>query len=341
MIGTGFRRARLARWPIYPIAAAGLVVGQVFLMAPAMAAQGANSAARVGTWVTTNCGGGVSATNVRLAAGFNALTATRAELIASNLPVRPAGPVRLAAWRTFVTGRVKAAPSRCAALREVSGSTGSAAPTMPRNMNIIGDATSATPQNIIGDVHPYRNMNIIGDVSIAGEASLVRSQNIIGDISPANASGAARTASRRLSIVGDATTEGTIAKSVMGPGTTGKPFNDAFGTWRVPAVGKRATAGPDGLAATGISLGLGTSARQPIVQAGSAARRAAPGKVAYYLWWRVVPQQADQREIAVRVAAGDSVYAHIRISHGRALVTIRDESTGAGGTYLLRLAQLG
>jgi Peptidase A4 family len=341
MIGTGFRRARLARWPIYPIAAAGLVVGQVFLVAPAMAAQGANPDARVGTWVTANCGGCVSAINVRLPAGFNALTATRAELIANNLPVRPAGAVQLAAWRKFVTEGVKAAPSRCAAIRVLSGSTRSAAPSMPGN-NRIGDRASATPQNIVGDVRPFRNMNIVGDVRIIGEASVVRTQNIVGDISVASASGTAVTGSTRLSIVGDATTGGSTAGSVTGPGTkTGKAFNDVFGTWRVPAAGKRATAGPNGLAPAGIDLGLGTSARQPIVQAGSAARRPAVGKVAYYLWWRAVPQQVDQRQIAIRVAAGDSVYAHIRISRGQALVTIRDESTGAGGTYLLRLSQLG
>jgi hypothetical protein len=337
MIGTGFRRARLARWPIYPIAAAGLVAGQVFLVAPAMAAQGANPDARVGTWVTANCGGGVSAINVRLPAGFNALTAIRAELIANNLPARPAGPVQLAAWQKFVTGAVKSAPSRCAAIRVLSGSTRSA----PGN-NRIGDGASATPQNIVGDVRPFRNMNIVGDARIIGEASVVRSQNIVGDISVASAPGTAVTGSTRLSIVGDATRGGSTAGSVTGPGTkTGKAFNDVFGTWRVPAAGKRATAGPNGLAAAGIDLGVGTSARQPIVQAGSAARRPAAGKVAYYLWWRAVPQQVDQRQIAIRVAAGDSVYAHIRISRGQALVTIRDESTGAGGTYLLRLAQLG
>jgi hypothetical protein len=113
------------------------------------------------------------------------------------------------------------------------------------------------------------------------------------------------------------------------------------GTWRVPAAGKHATAGPNGLAAGGLALGLGTSTAHPMVQAGSAARRAASGRVSYYLWWRVVPQQAGQRQVSVRVHAGDSVYAHIGISHGVATVTLRDLSTGAGGTYLLHLAQLG
>ena len=309
MIGNGWRRAPLARWPIYPLAAAGLVASQVFLVAPAMSAQQTNPDARIGTRVSVNCGGGVYATNRRLPAGFNALTATRAQLIANDLPVRPAGPVRLAAWRKFVTGGVKAIPARCASIRVLTGSTVGTPGTPP--------ATGGSePSMIIGDVKPDM---IIGDA---------KPSMIIGDAKPSM-------------IIGDSTAVGAAGSPGSAATATQTAGAGVSGTWRVPAAGKHATAGPNGLAAGGLALGLGTSTAHPMVQAGSAARRTASGRVGYYLWWRVVPQQAGQRQISVRVHAGDSVYAHIGISHGVATVTLRDLSTGAGGTYLLHLAQLG
>jgi Peptidase A4 family len=337
MIGNGWIRAPLARWPIYPLAAAGLVATQVFLVGPAMSAQQANPDARIGTRVSVNCGGGVFATNRRLPAGFNALTATRAQLIANDLPVRPAGPVRLAAWRKFVTGGIKAIPARCADIRVLGGSTGGTPPSKARSQSIIGDAVPVTPDSIIGDVQPN---SIIGDVGVIGRQSIIGDASIIGDTVPAGANSAPLTASRPLSIIGDSASGGSAGSAGSGALASKTAYNDVYGTWRAPAAGKHATAGPNGLRAAGLTLGLGTSPAHPMVQAGSAANRSAAGQVSYYLWWRVVPQQTDQRQISARVHAGDSVYAHIRISHGVATVTLRDLSTGAGGTYLLHLTQL-
>ena len=309
MIGDGWIRAPLARWPIYPLAAAGVMATQVFLVSPAMSAQQTNPDARIGTRVSVNCGGGVFATNRRLPAGFSALTATRAQLIANDLPVRPTGPVRVAAWRSFVTGGVTAIPARCANIK-----------VLGENRNIIGDAR---PKNIIGDAKPK---NIIGDA---------KPKNIIGDVQPNNIIGDVQ----QKNIIGDSTAAGTPGATAGIPGAA-VASSDVYATWRVPAAGKRATAGPTGLRAAGLTAGPGTSTAHPMVQAGSAATRSASGQVSYYLWWRVLPQQTDQRQISVRVHAGDSVYAHLLISHGVATVTIRDLSTGAGGTYLLHPAQL-
>jgi hypothetical protein len=318
VIGNGWRRAPLARWPIYPLAAAGLVASQVFLVAPAMSAQQTNPDARIGTRVSVNCGGGVYATNRRLPAGFNALTATRAQLIANDLPVRPVGPVRLAAWRKFVTRGVKAIPARCAGIRVLTGSTVGTPATPP-------PTGGSEPSMIIGDVKPDM---IIGDA---------KPSMIIGDAKPSMIIGDAKPSM----IIGDSTAAAAAGSAGSAATATQTAGASVSGTWRVPAAGKHATAGPNGLAAGGLALGLGTSTAHPMVQAASAARRAASGRVSYYLWWRVVPQQAGQRQVSVRVHAGDSVYAHIGISHGVATVTLRDLSTGAGGTYLLHLAQLG
>jgi hypothetical protein len=327
VIGNGWRRAPLARWPIYPLAAAGLVASQVFLVAPAMSAQQTNPDARIGTRVSVNCGGGVYATNRRLPVGFNALTATRAQLIANDLPVRPVGPVRLAAWRKFVTRGVKAIPARCAGIRVLTGSTVGTPATPP-------PTGGSEPSMIIGDVKPDM---IIGDAKpsmIIGDA---KPSMIIGDAKPSMIIGDAKPSM----IIGDSTAAAAAGSAGSAATATQTAGASVSGTWRVPAAGKHATAGPNGLAAGGLALGLGTSTAHPMIQAASAARRAASGRVSYYLWWRVVPQQAGQRQVSVRVHAGDSVYAHIGISHGVATVTLRDLSTGAGGTYLLHLAQLG
>jgi len=333
VIGNGWIRAPLARWPIYPLAAAGLVATQVFLVAPAMSAQQTNPDARIGIRVSVNCGGGVYATNRRLPAGFSALTATRAQLIANDLPVRPAGPARLAAWRKFVTGGVRAMPASCSALRVLGGSTAGAPGSTPSSGGsqpsmIIGDSK---PSMMIGDAKPSMKIGdaepsmMIGDAEPSMMIGDAEPSMMIGDVQP-------------NMIIGDATTDSGAGSG----GTAGQAASQGeYATWRVPAAGRRATAGPDGLAPAGLALGPGTSTAQPMVAAGSAARRAAAGRVSYYLWWRVAPQQAGQRQISVRVHAGDSVYAHIGISHGVASVTLRDLSTGAGGSYLLHLAQLG
>src|SRR5580693_9356287 len=86
----------------------------------------------------------------------------------------------------------------------------------------------------------------------------------------------------------------------------------------------------------------GSSAAAPKVEAGSAGLGpAVAGHYRYYLWWRAYPQQGQRQGISLKVAPGDTVYAHIRLGHGEALITVRDESTGAGGTFLLHLAKLG
>ena len=82
-------------------------------------------------------------------------------------------------------------------------------------------------------------------------------------------------------------------------------------------------------------IGLGR-AGNPLVQAGSSAG----GYFGPYLWWRVAPQRPNEQRISLNTAAGDVVYVRIQLLRGRALVTIRDETTGAGGTYVLHYGAL-
>ena len=84
------------------------------------------------------------------------------------------------------------------------------------------------------------------------------------------------------------------------------------------------------LSRPGPALGRGR-AGNPLVRLA----RPAGGDFGPYLWWRVAPERPNEQRISLNTAAGDVVYVRIQLLRGRALVTIRDETTGAGGTYVL------
>jgi len=322
MIAAGLVRAG-ARRPLWSLAMrpralgalaiAGVAAAPLFLTAPALAGTASNAAARAGARVVTSCGAGVFAVNVRLPAGFNPLTATPAQLAANDLPLRPAGRVQLAAWRKFVTGGVRAARSTCVF-----------APVTP----------SSAPRSIVGDVRPDSAQSIVGD-SKAGQSP----QSIVGDAKPAQSAqsivGDAQPAQSAQSIVGDTSPAlGTLAPPATAPRpspggnrATAATATVVYGTWRVTRPKNDPTAAMSSWA----GLGLGRPG-SPLVQAGSAAG----GYFGPYLWWRVAPQRPNEQRISLDTAAGDTVYVRIQLSRGQATVTIRDESTGAGGTYVLR-----
>ena len=303
MIAAGLMRA-IARRPLWPLAIAGVAAAPVFLAAPALA--GPTTGARV----VTNCGGGVSAVTVRLPSGFDPLTATVAQLAANDLPLRPAGRVQLAAWRRFVTGGVRAASTTCA-FAPVTPSTA------PRS--IVGDVQPASSQSIVGDAQPASSQSIVGDAqpansqSIVGDAQPATSQSIVGDASPA---------------LGTLTAPATAPRpSPGGNRASATTRTVVYGTWRVT----RPKHTPTAAASSWAGIGVGR-AGDPLIQAGSSAG----GYFGPYLWWRMVPQRPNEQRISLDTAPGDTVYVRIALLRGRATVTIRDENTGAGGTYVLR-----
>jgi hypothetical protein len=309
MIAAGLMRA-IVRSPIWPLAIAGVAATPVFLAAPALAGS------TIGARAVTNCGGGVSAVTVRLPAGFDPLTATAAQLAANDLPLRPTGRSELAAWRSFVTGGVRATQTTCA----FAPVTPSSAPR-----SIVGDVPPASAQSIVGDAKPASAQSIVGDAQPANSQSIVgdvQAQSIVGDV-------------QAQSIVGDAS---QVLGTLVPPATAPRPSAGSnrataatrtvvYGTWRVTRPRKAPASAASSWA--GIGLGRGTA---PLIQAGSAAG----GYFGPYLWWRMVPQRPNEQRISLDTAPGDTVYVRIQLLHGRATVTIRDENTGAGGTYILR-----
>ena len=309
MIAAGLVRV-VARRPLWSLATgpralgalaiAGVAAAPLLLAAPAVAGTAGNVDARTGARVMTSCGAGVSAVNVRLPAGFDPLTATPAQLAANDLPLRPAGRVQLAAWRRFVTGGVRAARSTCV----FAAVTPSSAPR-----SIVGDARPDKPQSIVGDSQPGQSpQSIVGDAQ-PGESA----QSIVGDTSPALGTLTPPATAPRPSAGGDRATAAT--RTVV------------YGTWRVTRPKNDPTASVSSWA----GLGLGR-AGSPLVQAGSSAG----GYFGPYLWWRVAPQRPNEQRISLDTAAGDTIYVRVQLMRGQATVTIRDESTGAGGSYVLR-----
>jgi hypothetical protein len=300
------------------LAIAGVAAAPVFLMTPALAGTAGNANARAGARVVTSCGAGVSAVNVRLPAGFDPLTATPAQLAANDLPLRPTGRVQLATWRRFVTGGVQAARSTCV----FAAVTPSSAPR-----SIVGDAKSGeSAQSIVGDAKSGESaQSIVGDAK-----SGVSAQSIVGD---------AQTGESAQSIVGDTTPAlGTLRPPATAPRpspggnrATAGTATVAYGTWRVTRPKNDPTAAMSSWA----GLGRGR-AGSPLVQAGSSAG----GYFGPYLWWRVAPQRPNEQRISLDTAAGDTIYVRIQLLRGQATVTIRDESTGAGGTYVLQYRRL-
>jgi hypothetical protein len=285
---------------------AGVAAAPVFLAAPALAGSGgttANAGVRAGARTVTACGAGASAVNVRLPAGFDPLTATPAELAANNLPLRPTGRDQLAAWRKFVTGGVRAARTTCV----FAAVTPSSAPR-----SIVGDARPNQDQSIVGDAHPASSQSIVGDAQPAQSA-----QSIVGDTSPVLATLTPPATAPRPSPGGNRVT--TATRTVV------------YGTWRVT----RPKHDPAAAWSSWAGIGLGR-AGNPLVQAGSSAG----GYFGPYLWWRVAPQRPNEQRISLDTAAGDTVYVRVQLLRGEATVTIRDESTGAGGTYLLQYRRL-
>ena len=287
------------------LAIAGVAAAPVFLTTPALAGTTGNANARAGARVVTSCGAGVSAVNVRLPAGFNPLTATPAQLAANDLPLRPTGRVQLATWRRFVTGGVQAARSTCV----FAAVTPSSAPR-----SIVGDAqTGASAQSIVGDAQTGASaQSIVGDAQTGASA-----QSIVGDTSPALGTLRPPATAPRPSPGGNRATASTATV--------------VYGTWRVTRPKNDPTAAMSSWA----GLGRGR-AGSPLVQAGSSAG----GYFGPYLWWRVAPQRPNEQRISLDTAAGDTIYVRIQLLRGQATVTIRDESTGAGGTYVLQYRRL-
>jgi hypothetical protein len=167
---------------------------------------------------------------------------------------------------------------------------------------------SSAPRSIVGDAKPQ---SIVGDAraqSIVGDA-----QSIVGDTSPALGTLKPPATAPRPSPGGNLATATT--RTVV------------YGTWRVT----RPKHNPTAAASSWAGIGLGRSG-DPLVQAGSSAG----GYFGPYLWWRMVPQRPNEQRISLNTAPGDTVYVRIQLLRGRARVTIRDETTGAGGTYVVR-----
>ena len=301
MIAAGLMRA-MARRRLWPLAIAGVAAAPVFVAAPALA--GPATAARMGAARATT-GSPDARTGAREVSNCgNGVSAVTVRLPAGFDPLT-ATAAQLAANDLPLrpAGRAQLAAWRTFVTGGVQAArtTCSFAPVTP----------SSAPRSIVGDAKPANSQSIVGD------AQPMQSQSIVGDASP---------------VLGTLTPPATAPR----PGPGGNRASAAtpavvFGTWRVT----RPRNDPAAAASSWAGIGLGRRA-DPRIQAGSAAG----GYFGPYLWWRVVPQRPNEQRISLDTAPGDTVYVRIQLLRGRAAVTIRDENTGAGGSYVLRYSGL-
>ena len=302
MIAAGLMRA-MARRPLWPLAIAGVTAAPVFLAAPALA--GPTTAARLGA-VRTITGNPDARTGSRQVTSCgNGVSAVTVRLPAGFDPLT-ATPAQLAANDLPLrpAGRAQLAAWRTFVTGGVQAArtTCSFAPVTP----------SSAPRSIVGDAKSASPQSIVGDAKPASP------QSIVGDARPVLGTLAPPATAPRPSPGGN---RGSAATRTV-----------VSGTWRVT----RPRNDPAAAASSWAGIGLGRRA-DPLIQAGSAAG----GYFGPYLWWRVVPQRPNEQRISLDTAPGDTVYVRIQLLRGRAAVTIRDENTGAGGTYVLRYSGLG
>ncbi len=109
---------------------------------------------------------------------------------------------------------------------------------------------------------------------------------------------------------------------------TNHTYEDAYGSWRIPDVGKNTPGGSAAASSQWIGIGLGDSKKHPLVQAGSEADiHVGLNQISYYLWWQVVPEDSQQNviDLGVLVKAGNLISAHIHLSRNNAYITLADE----------------
>ena len=169
---------------------------------------------------------------------------------------------------------------------------------------------SSAPRSIVGDAKPG---SLVGDAKPASMVGDAKPGSLVGDASPTLSTLTPPATAPRPSAGGSRAT--AVTRTVV------------YGTWRVT----RPRNAPTAAASSWAGIGSGR-AGNPLIQAGSSAG----GYFGPYLWWRMVPQRPNEQRISLDTTAGDTVYVRIQLRSGTATVTIRDESTGAGGTYRLR-----
>jgi Peptidase A4 family len=101
-------------------------------------------------------------------------------------------------------------------------------------------------------------------------------------------------------------------------------YTDAFGTYKVPKTLSSAAS----YSASWVGVGHGRTATQPLAQGGSYSG----GNPMYALIWELYPQ-IDAKIISYDVMPGDTVYVHAHLSYNNDWIVVKDETTGAGGTY--------
>jgi hypothetical protein len=105
---------------------------------------------------------------------------------------------------------------------------------------------------------------------------------------------------------------------------SGTNFSAASASWREPSV--KCTTGESSYSAYWVGLGGGSSSSDALEQEGTQADCKADGSVTHYAWYELVPSAPVR--IAMKVSAGDQMYARTAVSGDEVTVQVDDRTTG-------------
>jgi len=129
-----------------------------------------------------------------------------------------------------------------------------------------------------------------------------------------------------------ATTSTAVSSNWAGYAVTGSTYEQVTGTWVQPAA-SCTTATSTTAAAFWVGLGGDTSTSSSLEQTGTEADCDAEGGVRYSAWYELLP--AASVKIPLRVAAGNTISATVRVHGRKVTVQVRNLTSGASYTKTL------
>lgn len=116
---------------------------------------------------------------------------------------------------------------------------------------------------------------------------------------------------------------------------SGTGFSAASASWREPSV--KCTAGESSYSAYWVGLGGGSSSSDALEQEGTQADCNADGSVKQYAWYELVPSAPVR--IAMKVSAGDEMYARTAVSGDEVTVEVDNRTTGKTFEKTIKMTQ--
>jgi hypothetical protein len=136
--------------------------------------------------------------------------------------------------------------------------------------------------------------------------------------------------------VGQSSAATAFRSNWAGYAVTGTTFKSVSGTWIQPTANCSSTTGQTTASAFWVGLGGDSDTSSALEQTGTEADCLANGTTRYTAWYELVP--ASSVRISLRVSAGDTMAASVRVEGSKVTVRLRNLTSGKSFTRTLRMA---